>query len=172
MSIFSIGAILVGFSALFGYINHRLFHLPHTIGLVVIALLASLSIIGLDLITPSFQIGQRVSSVLRMIDFNETLMHGMLSFLMFAGALHADFSAIKNSRLTIGVMAVFCTLLSTFLIGVSMWFLFGFFEFKIPFIWALVFCAWISPTDPVAVLRLFKTVNVAEALQAMMTGES
>ena len=101
MSIFSIGAILVGFSALFGYINHRLFHLPHTIGLVVIALLASLSIIGLDLITPSFQIGQRVSSVLRMIDFNETLMHGMLSFLMFAGALHADFSAIKNSRLTI-----------------------------------------------------------------------
>ena len=49
MSIFSIGAILVGLSALFGYINHRFFHLPHTIGLVVIALLASLSIIGLDL---------------------------------------------------------------------------------------------------------------------------
>ena len=77
MSIFSIGAILVGLSALFGYINHRFFHLPHTIGLVVFALLASLSIIGLDLITPSVQIGQRVSSVLRKIDFNETLMHGM-----------------------------------------------------------------------------------------------
>ena len=172
MSIFSIGAILVGFLALFGYINHRLFHLPHTIGLVVIALLASLSIIGLDLITPSFQIGQRVSSVLRIIVFNETLMHGMLSFLMFAGALHADFSAIKNSRLTIGVMAVFGTLILTFLIGVSMWFLLGFLEFKIPFIWALVFGALISPTDPVAVLSLFKTVNVPESLQAKMTGES
>ena len=172
MSIFSIGAILVGLSALFGYINHRFFHLPHTIGLVVIALLASLSIIGLDLISPSVQIGQSVSSVLRKIDFNETLMHGMLSFLMFAGALHADFSAIKKSRLTIGVMAVFGTLISTFLIGVSMWFLLGFLEFKIPFIWALVFGALISPTDPVAVLSLFKTVNVPESLQAKMTGES
>ena len=107
MSIFSIGAILVGLSALFGFFNHRFLHLPHTIGLVVIALLASLSIIGLNLFVPSAQIGQRVTDVLRQIDFNETLMHGMLSFLMFAGALHADFSAIKTSRLTIGVMSVF-----------------------------------------------------------------
>ena len=172
MSIFSIGAILVGLSALFGFFNHRFLHLPHTIGLVVIALLASLSIIGLNLILPSAQIGQRVTDVLRQIDFNETLMHGMLSFLMFAGALHADFSAIKTSRLTIGVMAVFGTLISTFVIGASMWFLLGFFEFKLPFIWALVFGALISPTDPVAVLSLFKTVEVPDTLQAKMTGES
>ena len=172
MSIFSIGAILVGLSALFGFINHRFLHLPHTIGLVVIALLASLSIIGLNLILPSAQIGQRVTDVLRQIDFNETLMHGMLSFLMFAGALHADFSAIKTSRLTIGVMAVFGTLISTFVIGASMWFLLGFFEFKLPFVWALVFGALISPTDPVAVLSLFKTVEVPDTLQAKMTGES
>jgi CPA1 family monovalent cation:H+ antiporter len=172
MSIFSIGAILVGLSALFGYINHRFLHLPHTIGLVVIALLASLSIIGLNLILPSAQIGQRVTDVLRQIDFNETLMHGMLSFLMFAGALHADFSAIKTSRLTIGVMAVFGTLISTFVIGASMWFLLGFFELKLPFVWALVFGALISPTDPVAVLSLFKTVEVPDTLQAKMTGES
>ena len=172
MSIFSIGAILVGLSALFGFLNHRFLHLPHTIGLVVIALLASLSIIGLNLIVPSAQIGQRVTDVLRQIDFNETLMHGMLSFLMFAGALHADFSAIKTSRLTIGVLAVFGTLISTFVIGASMWFLLGFFEFKFPFVWALVFGALISPTDPVAVLSLFKTVEVPDTLQAKMTGES
>ena len=172
MSIFSIGAILIGLSALFGFINHRFLHLPHTIGLVVIALLASLSIIGLNLIVPSAQIGQRVTGVLRQIDFNETLMHGMLSFLMFAGALHADFSAIKTSRLTIGVMAVFGTLISTFVIGASMWFLLGFFEFNLPFVWALVFGALISPTDPVAVLSLFKTVEVPDTLQAKMTGES
>jgi len=172
MSIFSIGAILVGFSALFGFINHKFLHLPHTIGLVVIALLASLSIIGLDLVVPSVQIGQRVTEVLRQIDFNETLMHGMLSFLMFAGALHADFTAIKTRRLTIGVMAVFGTLISTFLIGSSMWFLTGFFEFKLPFIWALVLGALISPTDPVAVLSLFKTVDVPDTLQAKMAGES
>jgi len=172
MTIFSIGAILIGLSALFGFINHRFLHLPHTIGLVVIALLASLSIIGLNLIVPSVQIGQSVTGILRQIDFNETLMHGMLSFLMFAGALHADFSAIKTRRLTIAVMAIFGTLISTFVIGALMWFLLGFLNLKIPFIWALVFGALISPTDPVAVLSLFKTVKVPGTLQAKMAGES
>ena len=172
MSIFTIGAILVGLSALFGYINHRFLHLPHTIGLVVIALCASLSIIGFDLIEPSFQIGQRVTGVLRQIDFNETLMHGMLSFLLFAGALHADFRALKTRRLTIGVMAVLGTLISIFVIGAGMWLLLGLLEFDIPFIWALVFGALISPTDPVAVLSLFKIVKVPDTLQAKMAGES
>ena len=121
MSIFSIGAILVGLSALFGYINYRVLHLPHTIGLVVIALAASLSIIAFDLIEPSMQIGQRVTGVLHRIDFNETLMHGLLSFLLFAGALHADFSAFKARRLTIGVMARLGTLISNFAIGAATW---------------------------------------------------
>jgi len=172
MSIFSISAILVGLTALFGYINHRFLRLPHTIGLVVIALAASLSIIGFDLIQPSLHIAQRVTGVLRQIDFNETLMHGMLSFLLFAGALHADFSAFKTRRLTIGVMAVLGTLISTFVVGTMMWFLMGVFGIGIPFIWALVFGALISPTDPVAVLSLFKTVDVPDTLQAKMTGES
>ena len=172
MSIFTIGAILVGLSALFGTINYRFLHLPHTIGLVVIALCASLSIIGFDLIQPSFHIAERVTGVLKRIDFNETLMHGMLSFLLFAGALHADFPALKTRRLTIGVMAVIGTLISTFVVGAGMWFLFGLFGLDIPFIWALVFGALISPTDPVAVLSLFKTVEVPDTLQAKMAGES
>lgn len=172
MSIFSISAILVGLSALFGYINHRFLHLPHTIGLVVIALAASLSVIGIDLIDPSVHISQRITGVLRQIDFNETLMHGMLSFLLFAGALHADFPAFKARRLTIGVMAVLGTLISTFVVGTVMWFLLGLFDLGIPFIWTLVFGALISPTDPVAVLSLFKTVKVPDTLQAKMAGES
>ena len=172
MSIFSISAILVGLSAFFGYINYRFLHLPHTIGLVVIALAASLSIIGFDLIEPSVQIGQRITGILRQIDFNKTLMHGMLSFMLFAGALHADFSALKTHRLTIGVMASLGTLISTFVVGVVMWFLFGLFELEVPFIWALVLGALISPTDPVAVLSLFKTVEVPDTLQAKMAGES
>ena len=172
MSIFTISAILVGLSALFGYINHRLLHLPHTIGLVVIALAASLSIIGIDLVNPNLHIAQQVTGVLRQIDFNETLMHGMLSFLLFAGALHADVSAFTSQRLAIGVMAVLGTLISTFVVGVLMWFLLGRFGIEMPFIWALVFGALISPTDPVAVLGLFKTVDVPATLQAKMSGES
>jgi CPA1 family monovalent cation:H+ antiporter len=172
MNLFSIAAVLVGLSALFGYINHRFLRLPHTIGLVVIALAASLSIIGFDLLTPSGNIGQRVTGVLRQIDFNATLMHGMLSFLLFAGALHADFSAFKSRRLTIGVMAGLGTLISTFAVGAMMWFLMGLFGIDFPFIWALVFGALISPTDPVAVLSLFKTVDVPDTLKAKMSGES
>jgi len=172
MSIFTIAAILVGLSALFGYLNHRILHLPHTIGLVVIALAASLSMIAYDLIQPSAHIGPKVSSILRQIDFNETLMRGMLSFLLFAGALHADFTALKSQRLIIGVMACLGTLISTFVVGVGMWWLFGLLGLAIPFIWALVFGALISPTDPVAVLSLFKTVKVPATLQAKMAGES
>ncbi|MBT4709929.1 MAG: sodium:proton antiporter [Alphaproteobacteria bacterium] len=172
MDIFSIAAILVGLSALFGYVNHRVLKLPHTIGLVVVALAASLAIIGYDLISPAADIGLRVSGVLQEIDFNKTLMHGMLSFLLFAGALHADFSALKSMRVTIGVMAVIGTLISTFVVGTMMWFLLGAFGLEFPFIWALVFGALISPTDPVAVLSLFKTVDVPETLKAKMSGES
>jgi CPA1 family monovalent cation:H+ antiporter len=172
MSIFSICAILVGLSALFGYINHRFLRLPHTIGLVVIALAASLSIIGFDLINPSVHIAHGITDVLRRIDFNETLMHGILSFMLFAGSLHADFSAFKARRLTIGVMAVFGTLISTFVVGAGMWFALGLLGIEIPFIWTLVFGALISPTDPVAVLSLFKTVEVPDTLQAKMAGES
>lgn len=162
----------MGLSALFGYINHRVLRLPHTIGLVVVALAASLSIIAFDVIQPSFQIGTQVTGILSQIDFNETLMHGMLSFLLFAGALHADISSFKTRRLTIAVMACLGTLISTFVVGAVMWFVLGLFDFELPFIWALVFGALISPTDPVAVLSLFKIVHVPDTLQAKMAGES
>lgn len=172
MSIFTISAILVGLSALFGYINHRLFHLPHTIGLVVIALASSLAIIAFNFFMPSIEIGAKVTGILEQIDFDDTLMKGMLSFLLFAGALHADFSALRDRGAIIGLMAVLGTLLSTFVIGGLMWYLAGLVGVDLPFIWALVFGALISPTDPVAVLGIFKTVNIPETLEAKMTGES
>jgi CPA1 family monovalent cation:H+ antiporter len=172
MSIFAIASILVGLSAFFGYLNHRYLHLPHTIGLVVIALVASLIIIVVDLISPSLHIAQDVAGILRKIDFNETLMHGMLSFMLFAGALHADMSALKARRWTITTMACIGTMMSTFLIGGAMWFVFGIAGINFPIIWALVFGALISPTDPVAVLGLFKTVKVPDTLKATMAGES
>jgi CPA1 family monovalent cation:H+ antiporter len=99
-------------------------------------------------------------------------MHGMLSFLLFAGAMHVDFSVFRSRLLSIGLMATLGILISTFLIGWAMWSLLNFFGIDIPFIWALVFGALISPTDPVAVLGLFKTVKVPESLEAKMAGES
>jgi CPA1 family monovalent cation:H+ antiporter len=172
MSIFEIGAFLIGLSAVFGYMNHRFLRLPHTVGLVVMALAASLTLILIEFLSPRTQLLETVTGILEQIDFHETVMHGMLSFLLFAGAMHVDFSVFKSRLLSIGLMATLGIMISTFLIGWAMWLLLNFFSIDIPFVWALVFGALISPTDPVAVLGLFKTVKVPESLEAKMAGES
>lgn len=172
MSIFEIGAFLIGLSAFFGYLNHRFFGLPHTIGLVVIALAASLVLILIEFLNPATQMLELVTGVLQQIDFHETVMHGMLSFLLFAGAMNVDFSVFRSRSLAIGSMATVGILISTFLIGWAVWLLLNWSGIETPFIWALVFGALISPTDPVAVLGLFKTVKVPESLEAKMAGES
>jgi len=172
MSIFEIGAFLIGLSAAFGYLNYRYLRLPHTIGLVVIALAASLIIILIEVLNPASSVMEVVSGLLAQIDFHETVMRGMLSFLLFAGALHVDFTAFKSRARAIALMATLGILISTFLIGWVTWLMLNAFDIEMPFIWALVFGALISPTDPVAVLGLFKTVNVPETLEAKMAGES
>jgi CPA1 family monovalent cation:H+ antiporter len=172
MSVFEIGAFLIGLSAFFGYINHRFLRLPHTVGLVVMALAASLTLILIEFLSPSTQLLETITGILAQIDFHETVMHGMLSFLLFAGAMNVDFSVFKSRAMSIGLMATLGILISTFLIGWAIWLLLELFGIGIPFIWALVFGALISPTDPVAVLGLFKTVKVPKSLEAKMAGES
>ena len=172
MSIFEIGAFLIGLSASFGYLNYRYLRLPHTIGLVVIALAASLVIILIEVLYPASSVMEIVSGMLVQIDFHETVMRGMLSFLLFAGALHVDFTAFKSRAPAIALMATLGILISTFLIGWVTWLTLNAFGIEMPFIWALVFGALISPTDPVAVLGLFKTVKVPETLEAKMAGEA
>ena len=172
MSLFEIGAVLIGLSALFGYINHRYLRAPHTIGLVLVALAASLAMLLLETLVPSANVDALIVGVLGRIDFHETLMHGMLSFLLFAGAMHLDLPALRERFRTIGLMATAGTLVSTFFVGLCTWLLAGWAGHSIPFEWALVFGALISPTDPVAVLALFRTLPVPASLQATLAGES
>ena len=172
MSLFEIGAFLIGLSALFGYINHRYLRAPHTIGLVLIALAASLVLLLIESLVPAANIDTLITVMLEQIDFHETLMHGMLSFLLFAGALHVDLSALRKRFRAVGLMATVGTLISTLFIATAIWLLSGWAGHSIPFIWALVFGALISPTDPVAVLSLFKTVPVPSTLKVTLAGES
>ncbi|MEE8238206.1 MAG: sodium:proton antiporter [Gammaproteobacteria bacterium] len=172
MTVFEISAFLIGLSALFGYLNHQFLRVPHTIGLVLMALAASVTVILIDLVVPDAHIGRLVTDILDQIDFHEALMHGMLSFLLFAGALHVEFSVFRSRLRAIGVLATLGTMISTFAVGTGVWLLFDLFDVDLPFIWALVFGALISPTDPVAVLGLFKSVKVPDTLQAKMAGES
>lgn len=172
MTLFDIIAMLLGLSALFGYINHRVLRLPHTIGLIVIALVASGVIVVADLLAPSYRISAIVVGTLKTIDFYDTVMNGMLSVLLFAGAVHVDLAELAARKWAIGLMASVGVLTSTLLVGATMWFAMGAMGIEIPFIWALVFGALISPTDPVAVLGVLKTVKIPRLLEAKIAGES
>ncbi|MFQ5973561.1 MAG: cation:proton antiporter [Alphaproteobacteria bacterium] len=172
MNIFEIAAVLLGLSALFGHLNHRFLRLPHAIGIVIIAMAASLTIVAVDLLVPGLRFGKAASDALAQIDFHDTLMDGMLSFLLFAGALHVNFADLANRKWAIGLMATLGTLISTFFVGAAMWFLLGLVGIDIPFVWMLAFGALISPTDPVAVLGLIKTVSIPKPLETKIAGES
>ena len=172
MTLFEIGATLLGLSAVFGFINHYWFKLPHTIGLVLMALAASAMIVLADLLMPQFGISKTVVDQLNAIDFSATLMEGMLSVLLFAGAVHVDLDEMAQRKWAISIMATFGVLISTFLVGGIMYYFMDLIGVPIPFIWALVFGSLISPTDPVAVLGLLKTIKIPPLLKAKIAGES
>lgn len=172
LSLFEIAALLLVLSALLSWINRVWLKLPHTIGLLVMALLASFLVIGLHALVPGLQVYETLTGAIGQIDFNETLMKGMLGFLLFAGALHVDFAKLKNAKWAIGSMATLGVVLSTFIVGTGFYFLAQLFGVDLPYIWALVFGALISPTDPVAVLSILKTVNMPKSLETKIAGES
>jgi len=172
MTLFEIGALLLGLSATFGFLNHKFLKLPHTIGLVIIALLASGVLILADLAFPQFGISASLTKTLNQIEFDETLLKGMLSFLLFAGAVHVDLDELAQRKWAIGLMASMGVVTSTFLIGGAMWAIMQLAGQPMPFVWALVLGAVITPTDPVAVLGLLKTVKIPPLLKAKIAGES
>ncbi|MGJ8563588.1 MAG: cation:proton antiporter [Alphaproteobacteria bacterium] len=172
LTLFEIAALLLVLSAAFSWINRVYIKLPHTIGLLVIALVASMVMLGLQALIPSLGLTATLQGAISQIDFNETLMKGMLAFLLFAGALHVDLNFLKSEKWAIGSMATFGVLLSTFIVGTGFYLLANLLGVQLPFIWALVFGALISPTDPVAVLSILKNVNMPHALEAKIAGES
>ncbi|MDA0231010.1 MAG: sodium:proton antiporter [Proteobacteria bacterium] len=172
LSLLNAAAVIVTLAALFGYINHRWLRFPHAIGIVVIALLASLGAIAIDAIFPALGLQESVRSVLANIDFHDVLMKGMLSFLLFAGALHVNLGDLLSRKWAIGTMATVGVLMSTFMVGFAVWGVSSLLDINIPLIYCLVFGSLISPTDPVAVLGILKTVKVPQPLEAKIAGES
>ncbi|MEE8349668.1 MAG: sodium:proton antiporter [Acidobacteriota bacterium] len=170
MSLFDILAVLITLSALFSYLNHRYIGLPTTIGLMLIALLLSLSLIVAGQWNSGLE--QQARSMLSSIDFNQTVLHGMLSFLLFAGALHVNLSDLAQQKWIIGCLATFGVLTSTLLVGTSTWVILGFLDLQIPWTYCLLFGALISPTDPIAVLSIIKSSRIPKSLETKIIGES
>ena len=170
MDILQIFAILITLTAVFSYLNHRFIGLPVTIGVMLIALLMSLLLqllsgVGVD-------IEQAVARILHSIDFNKTVLQGMLSFLLFAGALHVNINDLSAQKGSIALLATVGTLISTFLIGASSWFVLDWLGIGLSFLSCLLFGALISPTDPIAVLGILKTAGAPKSLETKIVGES
>ena len=171
-SIFRLAAIVVTLAAVFGYVNHRWLRLPHTIGLIVIALFASFGTLALDALLPGLGLQAAVRETLVQIDFHDTLMKGLLSFLLFAGALHVDLEALLSRKWAIASLATVGILISTTVVGLAVFQAFQLIGLDITLPYCFVFGALISPTDPIAVLSILKKTHVPDTLEGMIAGES
>ncbi len=172
MGAFDIAAVLLTIAAVSGYVNHRFLRLPATSGTLAVALVSSLVVVGINALVPSWMLQAHVRDFLADIDFNETLMRGFLSFLLFAGALHVNFDGLWRNKGTIAILATVGVLISTAVVGVLTWGGFRLLGIPMPFFVALVFGALISPTDPIAVIGLLRELRAPESLEAQIAGES
>ncbi|WP_407363453.1 sodium:proton antiporter (plasmid) [Pseudomonas luteola] len=166
-----LAAIFVSFTALFAYLNYRFVGLPPTIGVMAIALACSLLLHGLSLAgMPGLE--ERVEDVMSRVDFNRLLMDGMLSFILFAGALHVDLGELRQRRWAIGLLATIGVIISTLTIGLASRWILQAFEMDLSLIYCLVFGALIAPTDPIAVLGIMRSAGAPKSLEITIVGES
>lgn len=170
MDIYAIATILIVLSALFGYINVRFLNFPNTIGLMVITITFTLFIFVLSYFDPILL--EKEKEFIGEIDFQTLLLDVMLSFLLFAGALHTNFQQLKIQKKPILVFATFSTFISTFLVGIFVYFGLKVIHLDTDFIYCLLFGALISPTDPIAVLGILKKAGAPKKLETKIVGES
>lgn len=170
MDYFVIGSILVFLSAFFGYLNVRFIKLPTTIGLTVITILFTLAVFAISSVDDTLLSAERF--IIKQIDFKVLLLDVMLSFLLFAGALHTDLQQLKAQRWPVLMFSTFGVLVSTFLVGVAAYFLLQLLSLPVDFIYCLLFGALISPTDPIAVLGILKKAGAPKKLEIKIVGES
>jgi len=170
MQLYDALAILTVLAAIFGYLNHRFFRLPDAIGVMLISVMASLVLLVVDYFQPT--VFRELTSFIRNIDFYTVVVRIMLSFLLFAGAIHVDANELRRLRLPILTFSTLSVLLSTAFIGILIFFLCRVFHQPVAFIYCLLFGALISPTDPIAVLSILKKAGIPRSLEVKITGES
>lgn len=170
MHVFDLAAIVISAAALFAWINYRWFKLPTTLGVMLLGLVCSLALAVLRRL--GFDLASDVEAMLVQIDFDEALLHGMLSFLLFAGALHVDLERLRQHRWVVATLASVGVLISTAVLGVGAWWVFAALAIPLPLTWCLLFGALIAPTDPIAVMATLKRLGAPKALEIKIAGES
>lgn len=170
MDVFHLFSVLIVLSAGFAYINFRYLKLPSTIGLMLVSLVFSLFILVFGNYFPDFK--RDITATMYNINFSELLLEGMLSFMLFAGAIHIKSKDLNNEKLSILLFSTISVLISTFLIGFASYYVLTFMGFKIDLIHSILFGALISPTDPISVLSILKNTGISKSLETIIAGES
>ena len=167
MNILQITSLLIVLAGAFGSINYLFLKLPSPIGILLVSLMASLALMGLDFLIPALGVADQVRTTVENLDFSDTLLEGMLGLLLFAGALHVKIRDLRAQWGVVFLMATMGVALSTLVVGVGFSWLTG-----APLLIALVFGSLISPTDPVAVLGVLREANLQKSLETKIAGES
>ena len=171
LSALEVGAIFLSITALLSYVNQRFVGLPTTIGVMVISLVVSMFAIFLGTLGFENFIDYE-KSLLAQLDFTEVLLDGMLSMLLFAGALHVNINDLRTYKLPIGILTCIGTIISTFLVAGATYLIMPLLGFDLGFIWCLLFGALISPTDPIAVMGILSSAGAPKSLETVIAGES
>jgi len=170
MNIFHLIAALLSLAAFASYINHRFIRLPSTIGMMVIALIGSLGLVALR--HAGVIDAGKVAAFIHELDFGDLLLHGMLGFMLFAGALHINLGDLRKVKTPVSILASAGIIIATFVTGTLFWQASHWLGFEIPYLYALIFGALISPTDPIAVMGILKQVGAPKRLEMKIAGES
>ncbi|HPH64449.1 MAG TPA: sodium:proton antiporter [Kofleriaceae bacterium] len=171
MSMFHLVALLLTLTAGLSYLNARYLRLPSAVGLMATALIGSLSLIGLDALGVIDAYG-KAQTIMTRLDFGNTLLHGMLGLMLFAGALHVDLEDLGAERVPVAVLAVGGSVASTGIVGALLYVLLGVLGHPIGIWECLLFGALIAPTDPIAVLGMLKSAGAPRQLEVRIAGES
>jgi CPA1 family monovalent cation:H+ antiporter len=172
MTIFNLVAALMAFVALAGWINVKTLHLPNGVAMLIAGLMAAAAMSLVQWFIPAFGMATPIVSAINQIDFVDTVVGYMLAFLLFAGAMQIDLAEMRRRWLSVGALATLGVAGSTFIVGFGLWFAANLLGAALPLIWALLFGALISPTDPVAVLATVRHVKLSKTLTVVLQGEA
>ncbi len=172
MTSFQLVSLLFGLAALFGTLNHLTLRLPNTIGLLLLAMSASLLLVALQAVWPGLGLRRAAERIVAQTDLPRTLLSGALAFLLFAGALQVDLDMLWRRKRTVLLLSTVGVALSIALFAAGIWLVFGVLGLAVPMAWCLVLGAIVAPTDPVAVLEVLRRVGLPAELQATIAGES
>lgn len=170
MSGFQTFTILTALTALVAFANQLLFRLRGALGMAVAGAGISLAAFVVGRIWPAA--GSHTEALFARLDYSGTVIHGMLCFLLFAGAMHIDLRAIWRWKITVALLATVGVLVSTVIVAFAAHLFCKLVGLDLPVAWLLVFGALISPTDPVAVLALLKELKAPKDLETQIGAES